>query len=809
MLPKKYNALETEKNWQEYWQKENIYGFDDKSDKKIYSIDTPPPTVSGKIHIGHIFSYSQAEVLARYKRMCGYNVFYPFGFDDNGLPTERFVEKKYGKKAESMSREEFNKLCLDTTHEYEEMFKELFISMGFSADWNHIYSTISDKALKTSQKSFIDLYKKGKVYYSESPALWCTECKTSVAQAEIETKELPSRFNHLRFSVKETGEEILIATTRPEFLAACVAVFVHPDDEKNQHLVGKTAVVPLFNIEVPIIADEKVELGKGSGIVMCCTFGDVTDIEWWKKYKLPLKKLVSDDGRVADWVDGYSGMKVEDARKQIIADLDAKGLLVKAEDLVHNVAVHERCGHPMELIVKRQWFIDIVKDKQKFLDAGDKINWYPAFMKERYVNWVKNVGWDWCISRQRYFGVPFPVWYCKDCGEIIIADEEELPVNPLSSMPKHACPKCGSTDFIPETDVMDTWATSSVTPQINSGWAVGDELFNKITPMTMRPNAHDIIRTWDFYTIIKSIYHFDNIPWENVMISGHVLAGKGEKISKSKSNSSMEPDQLRDRYSADVVRYWAVNGRLGNDIVLAEDEFKNGGKLVTKLFNASKFVLMHLQDYDKNSTVELLPMDKWILTKLNKTTEEFKGYMEKYEIGLGINCVEKFFWDFCDNYIEIVKDRLYKPEVHGEIARLSGQKAAYTALLAILKLFAPYFPHITEEIYQDYFAEKEGVKSIHITEFEDLSAYADETLLEKAEAVKEIIAQVRKYKSENNLSLKTEIETLTIKTSKQEIEFAKTVIGDMKTTCNARNIEFVEADETSIDIVLAEVEENN
>ena len=807
MLPKKYNALETEKKWQEYWQKENIYGFDENSNKKIYSIDTPPPTVSGKIHIGHIFSYSQAEVYARYKRMSGFNVFYPFGFDDNGLPTERFVEKKYGKKAESMPREEFNKLCLETTHEYEEMFKKLFISMGFSADWNHTYSSISDKAQKTSQKSFIDLYKKGKVYYSESPALWCTECKTAVAQAEIETKELPSRFNHLRFKVKETGEEIVIATTRPEFLAACVAVFVHPDDEKNTHLVGKTAVVPLFDIEVPIIADDKVELGKGSGIVMCCTFGDVTDIEWWKKYKLPLKKLVSDDGRVADWVEGYKGMKVEDARKKIIEDLDAKGYLIKAEDLVHNVAVHERCGHPMELIVKRQWFIDIVKDRQKFLDAGDKINWYPAFMKERYVNWVQNVGWDWCISRQRYYGVPFPVWYCKDCGEIIVADEDNLPVNPLSTKPEHACPKCGGKEFLPETDVMDTWATSSVTPEINSGWALNDSLFNKITPMTMRPNAHDIIRTWDFYTIVKSIYHFNNVPWENVMISGHVLAGKGEKISKSKSNSNLEPDELRDRYSADVVRYWAVNGRLGNDIILAEDEFKNGAKLITKLFNASKFVLMHLQDFDNSKEPELLPMDKWILAKLNKTTEEFKDYMEKYEIGLGINCVEKFFWDFCDNYIEIVKDRLYKPEVHGDAARLSGQKASYLALLSILKLFAPYFPHITEEIYQDYFAEKEGAKSIHITEFTDLSKYSDDTLLDRAEFIKDIVAQVRKYKSENNLSLKTEIETLTIKTTSKEIEFAKSVIGDIKTTCSARNVEFVESAENGIDIKLAEITE--
>lgn len=807
MLPKKYNALETEKKWQEYWQKENIYGFDENSNKKIYSIDTPPPTVSGKIHIGHIFSYSQAEVYARYKRMSGFNVFYPFGFDDNGLPTERFVEKKYGKKAESMPREEFNKLCLETTHEYEEMFKKLFISMGFSADWNHTYSSISDKAQKTSQKSFIDLYKKGKVYYSESPALWCTECKTAVAQAEIETKELPSRFNHLRFKVKETGEEIVIATTRPEFLAACVAVFVHPDDEKNTHLVGKTAVVPLFDIEVPIIADDKVELGKGSGIVMCCTFGDVTDIEWWKKYKLPLKKLVSDDGRVADWVEGYKGMKVEDARKKIIEDLDAKGYLIKAEDLVHNVAVHERCGHPMELIVKRQWFIDIVKDRQKFLDAGDKINWYPAFMKERYVNWVQNVGWDWCISRQRYYGVPFPVWYCKDCGEIIVADEDNLPVNPLSTKPEHACPKCGGKEFLPETDVMDTWATSSVTPEINSGWALNDSLFNKITPMTMRPNAHDIIRTWDFYTIVKSIYHFNNVPWENVMISGHVLAGKGEKISKSKSNSNLEPDELRDRYSADVVRYWAVNGRLGNDIILAEDEFKNGAKLITKLFNASKFVLMHLQDFDNSKEPELLPMDKWILAKLNKTTEEFKDYMEKYEIGLGINCVEKFFWDFCDNYIEIVKDRLYKPEVHGDAARLSGQKASYLALLSILKLFAPYFPHITEEIYQDYFAEKEGAKSIHITEFTDLSKYSDDTLLDRAEFIKDIVAQVRKYKSENNLSLKTEIETLTIKTTIKEIEFAKSVIGDIKTTCSARNVEFVESAENGIDIKLAEITE--
>ena len=806
MLDKKYKALETEAKWQQYWKDEGVYKFDENSDKEIYSIDTPPPTVSGKIHIGHIFSYSQAEIYARYKRMRGYNVFYPFGFDDNGLPTERFVEKKYGRKAESMSREEFNELCLKTTEEYEEMFRNLFISMGFSADWSHTYSSIEPKSQKTSQKSFIDLYKKGKVYFSESPALWCTECKTSVAQAEIETRELPSKFNHLRFKVKETGEEMVIATTRPEFLAACVAVFVHPDDEANAHLVGKTAVVPLFDIEVPIIADSKVELGKGSGIVMCCTFGDITDIEWWKKYKLPLKKLVSDDGRVAEWVPTYAGLKVEEARKQIIADLDEKGLLIKSEELVHNVATHERCGHPMEFILKKQWFIKIVEDKQKFLNAGDKINWYPSFMKERYVNWVENIGWDWCISRQRYYGVPFPVWYCKDCGEIIVADEEDLPVNPLSSNPKHACPKCGCNEFIPEADIMDTWATSSVTPQINSGWATNDSLFNKITPMSMRPNAHDIIRTWDFYTIVKSIYHFGNIPWENVMISGHVLAGKGEKISKSKTNAKTEPDELRDEYSADVVRYWAVNGRLGNDIVLADDEFKNGKKLVTKLFNASKFVLMHLQDYDKNSKVELLPMDKWILGQVAKVTEEFKNYMEKYEIGLGIGAIEKFFWDFCDNYIEIVKDRLYKPEVHGDEARLSGQKASYLALLAILKLFAPYFPHITEEIYQDYFREKEGAKSIHITEFEDLSEYIDEELIEKAEVIKEIITEVRKYKSENNLSLKTEITELVIEAEPKVVEFAKTVEGDIRTTCNATNIVYKEGKELKIEMKAAEVE---
>ncbi len=815
MLAKKYKAAESEKKWQDFWQEKGIYKFDEKSKQPVYSIDTPPPTVNGKIHIGHIFSYSQAEIMARYKRMKGYNVFYPFGFDDNGLPTERLVEKTHGIKAHDTTREHFTDLCLEETKELEKQFKKLFISDGFSCDWDHEYSTISPKAQKTSQKSFIDLYWKKKVYFSEAPALWCPECQTAIAQAELETKEIPSIFNYLKFYIDgEADNYVEIATTRPELLAACQCIFIHPDDENNKHLLGKKIRVPLFDFTVPVLEDEKVELGKGSGVVMCCTFGDLTDLEWYKQHKLTFKEAILQNGTMSDLCGKYAGLAILDARKAMIEDLKTQGYMIRQEEINHNVATHERCGTPMEITIKKQWFIDILSHKQEYLDAGDKINWYPAHMKSRYTNWVENLEWDWCISRQRYFGVPFPVWYCKSCGEIMVPDYEELPVNPLNDQPKKPC-KCGCTEFEPEKDIMDTWATSSVTPLINLDWYDDDKFRKEMMPMSLRPNAHDIIRTWDFYTIVKSLYHTGNIPWNDVMISGHVMASKGEKISKKKGNSSMEPADLISEYSADAVRLWTSSGSLGNDIVFSDEEFKNANKLINKIWNASKFVVMQLEGFEKTDDngnvvmlnpfkkedeVNLMVMDKWIISSYNLMLKRYEKYLEKYEIGLAIGELEKFFWSYCDDYIEIIKNRVYKPEIYGENARKSGLYAAYYTLLGMLKCFAIYIPHITEEIYQGYFVEHEDSISIHKSMIGPIEAsfeVASEEF-EAGEFAVEVISEIRKYKSERNLSLKEELGDIQV-TLDRDVDF-KDAINDIRATCSCGEIIVSKGDGFSVTV---------
>ena len=758
MLDKKYDSLVKEEKWLNYWKKNKIYEF--KPDyREVYSIDTPPPTVNGKIHIGHIFSYSQAEMIARYKRLRGYNVFYPFGFDDNGLPSERLVEKEQKKKAHEIGRESFSKLCYETTNKYEEEFQDLFSKLGVSTDWSMCYKTVSSSTIKISQNSFLDLIEKGHCYHKESPALWCNECLTSIAQAELETKTIRTTFNYVNFKTVEDNEIFTIATTRPELLPAIVCVFVNPDDDKNNHLIGKTAHIPVIDVNVPIIGDEKVAIDRGTGIVMCCTFGDQTDIEWWKKYNLPLKYIFTDDGRIMDSVPNYGGLKIKEARKQIVDDLQVGGYIVKIEELEHEVQTHERCGSEVEYTVMKQWFIDIMSHKEDFLRIGNEINWYPTHMHNRYEEWVNNVAWDWCISRQRYFGVPFPVWYCKECGEPIFASKEQLPVNPLTDTPSiEKCHKCGCKEFIPESDVMDTWATSSVTPLINMKYGEKDNYESILKPMSLRSNASEIIRTWDFYTIVKSYYHFGIKPWDNVMISGFVMANKGEKISKSKGNSKVEPLDLIKQFSADVVRYWAASGRLGTDITFSEETLLRGKKLVNKIWNVSKFVQMHLEDYQDKVFDDFEYIDKWILGNFIDMEKEYLKYLDNYEIGLALNILEKFFWNFCDNYIEIVKHRLYRPEEFGEKARYSGQKTIYILLYKLLQDFSIFFPFITEEIYQDIYHD---MKSIHITEIKSLNYSFDEEIV-NGNLMCEIISMVRGKKSSSNLSLKTIVKKLEI-----------------------------------------------
>lgn len=784
MLDKKYNTEEKENKWLNYWKDNSIYKFE-RDGRKVFSIDTPPPTVNGKIHIGHIFSYTQTEMIARYKRIRGYNVFYPFGFDDNGLPSERLIEKEQGRRAHEIGREAFSKLCYETTDKYEEEFQNLFSKMGVSTDWDIHYKTVSPQTIKISQRSFLDLVEKGHCYHKESPALWCNECLTSIAQAELETKTIKTTFNYIKFKTKETNEEFTIATTRPELLPAIVSVFVNPKDEKNKHLIGQTAHIPVLDIDVPIMADEKVALDKGTGLVMCCTFGDQTDIEWWKKYNLPLKYIFTEDGRIIDSVPNYGGLKIKEARKQIIDDLQAAGFVEKIEELDHEVQTHERCGKEVEYTVMNQWFIDTMNHKDDFLRIGEEINWHPAYMHTRYKEWVDNILWDWCISRQRYFGVPFPVWYCKNCKETILAKKENLPVNPLSDKPPvDKCPHCGCSEFIPDKDVMDTWATSSLTPMINMRYGEEKNYEDILKPMSIRTNASEIIRTWDFYTIVKSFYHFGTRPWDNVMISGFVMASKGEKISKSKGNSKVEPFDLIKTYGADVIRYWAGTGRLGTDIVYSDETLQRGKKLINKIWNVSKFIEMHLEDYEDKEFDNFEIIDKWILSKYKEMETQYIKYLDEYEVGLALNTIEKFFWNFCDNYIEIVKHRLYRPEEFGEEARYSGQKTIHTLLYKLLQDFSIYFPFITEEIYQELYHD---ARSIHLTTIKELD-YEFDKEASQVDKLVEIISLVRGEKTNNNVSLKTPVKNITISLDNNLKETLEKAMKDFKATLTIENI---------------------
>ncbi|TAL58355.1 MAG: valine--tRNA ligase, partial [Nanoarchaeota archaeon] len=653
----------------------------------------------------------------------------------------------------------FTNLCLAETKEAEQEMLNSWQRLGISCDWDWIYRTIDKTAIKTSQFSFIELYKQNRAYRKEAPSIWCPECATAIAQVELEDKETSSSFNDIQFMI-EGGEKITIATTRPELLAACVAIIAHPDDQRYKKFIGKKATVPIFNLQVPILADKRAQPEKGTGIVMCCTFGDQTDMEWWKAYNLPLRIVITTDGKLT--AKGYEGLRIKEARKKIIEDLQRLGLLKKQIEIKHIVNVHERCGTPIEFIVSKQWYIRYLDLKDKFLKLGEELKWYPEHMKNRYDNWVKGLQWDWSISRQRYFGVPFPVWYCNKCDEVNLAEKQDLPIDPLTSKPKKPC-KCGSTEFTPEKDIMDTWATSSLTPQIALKWVEDEEFFKKMYPMSLRPQAHDIISFWLFNTLVKGYFHHKQLPWKNAMISGWALDAKGKKMSKSKGNV-IEPQEMITKYSADALRFWASSTKLGEDLWFAEKEFVTGNRTITKLWNASRFVSVHFDNYDKRKSAAPTLLDRWIKTKLNKVIKICTESIEQYEyIHLRLD-TEKFFWQIlCDNYLEFIKDRLYNPDNYDEDEVQAAKNTLYEALLASLKLFAPIMPHITEEIYQHLFKEKEGIKSIHLSKWPKYNEKeVDEEAEKVGDVIVEMVAMVRKYKSQKQVSQKAPLESLTI-----------------------------------------------
>ncbi|MEG8229588.1 valine--tRNA ligase [Candidatus Rickettsia tasmanensis] len=809
-FPKNYNFTENEKKWQQIWQEKQIYAYNPNVAKEeTYVIDTPPPTVSGQLHIGHVYSYTQTDFIVRFQRMMGKNIFYPMGFDDNGLPTERLVEKQKQIKAYNMDRSEFIKICEEVVESEEEKFRSLFNQIALSVDWSLEYQTISPLSRKISQMSFLDLVQKGEIYRANQPILWDPVDGTALAQADIEDKEKISFMNYITFKT-EQGDPLTIATTRPELLPACVAVFYHPDDGRYKHLAGKSAITPLFNEQVPLLADPLVQQDKGTGLVMCCPFGDQTDITWWKTHNLPLKTIITKKGTIDfQHETSIDGLKIKEARTKIIDILKEQELLIKQEDITHTVKCAERSGAPLEILTVPQWFIKTISHKEELLKRANELNWHPKNMKIRLENWINAISWDWCISRQRYFGVPFPIWYSKRVGEegkILYADVTQLPIDPLKDLPMGY----SKEEVEPDYDVMDTWATSSVSPQlsthgISDDFAVNKDRHDKLFPMDLRPQAHEIIRTWAFYTILKAHLHQNTLPWENIMVSGWCLAEDRSKMSKSKGNV-LVPEKLLEQYGSDVIRYWSANSKLGADTAYSEDVMKNGKRLVNKLWNAAKFVFIHfdkLKGEDKK--VSLLDIkekitnefDKWMVNKLVELVKLATNELQNYEYANAMHLTEKFFWVvFCDNYLEISKTRSYDEENKNPQGQYSSILTLYHVMQTLLKLFAPFMPHITEELYQILYSEN----SIHVkgswVNYSDLNYEID---AKGAEGLLEILDIVRKFKAEQNLSIKAPIKLLEVSGIVLSAELAE----DLKNVTSAEEIQFeMKDDKIKVNIIL-------
>ena len=771
MLEQRPDFKKLENKWQDYWLKNKIYKFDNKLKKKVYSIDSPPPTLSAKsTHIGHAMSYTQFDFIGRYKRLIGYNVFLPMGIDDNGLPTERYVEKKLNINSRFVPRDEFNKIVMKELPEAREKMKEIFIRLGESYDWDLEYYTISKDSQRAAQLSFLDLYKKKLLSRREEPTIWCIRCGTATAQADIEPIERKTKLNYIDFEIKGGGT-IQIATTRPELLPACVGIFVNPKDKRYTKYIGKKASVPLFGREIPILKDDKADPNFGTGAVMICTFGDVTDIGWWKKHKLPLRIIINEHGILNENAGDYAGLKLQEAKEKILQDIGKK--LIKQEDITQQVSTCWRCATPVEFVVTKQWMIKLLGNKKDFLKRAKQLNWIPKYYQERYNQWVENLSWDWIISRQRHFGVPLPVWYDKK-GNVILPKENELPVEPLTDTPKGY----KKDELTPETDVLDTWMTSSLTPEFALGWGKKNNLM-KHFPMDLRPQAHDIIRTWAFYTIVKAHYHFGKLPWKNIMVSGHLLDSKGRKMSKSLGNV-IEPEEILGKYGADAWRYFVSTVDIGSDLSFQEKEILRGQKLVTKLWNVARFAEGKIKK-GKSSNV----IDKWILSRLSEVTKEYKQKFDNYDPINARRVLEDFFWhEFCDYYIEMIKYRLYG---QNKKDKSEAEGTLYTSLLTILQLWSPFIPHITEELYQELFEKTERIKSIHISQLPK-ETKIDKKSISCGNLAVTIIGEIRKWKSEKNMSMGAEVDKLVL--WYDNINSIKNIKNEIMSTMRIKDLEF-------------------
>ncbi|WPX97843.1 Valine--tRNA ligase [Candidatus Fokinia cryptica] len=778
-----------------FWNSSKLYQWQVASKREVFSIDSPPPTVSGYLHIGHVFSYSHTDFIARFKRMCGYNVFYSPGFDDNGLPTERLIEKEYNIAAHTVGKSDFIKKCSETIVKFHEQFKILLNIVGFTYDWNFQYSTISEKIQRLSQISFIRLYQKGIIYRKEAPVFWDHVDQTAISQAEIEDKEFVGKMYELAFLIdSDKQNNITIATTRPEMLYACKAVLVHPEDQRYETLVGKLCIVPISQHKVSIIKDESVDMQKGTGAVMCCTFGDTQDIEWWRTHQFTCTSVITKKGLMEN--SGLlNGMKIKVARSKILELLEAEGVIKNVMEVVQYVKCAERSGTPLEIIVTQQWYINVMQYKDVLMSQVHKINWYPEHMRIRAEQWIENLNQDWCISRQRYFGISFPVWYSKKVGEegkVILADETQLPLEPSKNLP-YGYEK---DDVIPDSDVMDTWVTSTLSPQINA--ALLEITEPAIFPFSLRTQAHEIIRTWAFGTIAQSLFHENSIPWHNIMISGWCLGKNHEKMSKSKGNI-IDPLVELKTHGADAIRYWAATAPLGTDISYSDDIIKDAKRFLTKLFHATKFCSQHLENMTvAPSNIENSlsigeveeTYDIWLLSELLSLTKSVFQHYNNFDYCHAMRAVSDFFWKiFCDYYIEIVKGRAYS--YHGTKAGNSAALTMYYTISTIIKLIAPITPYIAEEIFQKIILRNAKEKSnalnhdlslfsVHshdafpkyIIEMKEFITNNDITISESLN----VINIVRKFRSEHKIAMNKMMQKIILHT---DLAFPKSLIDDL------------------------------
>jgi valyl-tRNA synthetase len=757
-----YNQKALEEKWQKKWQEMKIYHFDFDSDKPYYSIDVPPRYASGPLHAGHAVHYTHIDFAARYKRMNDYNVFFPLCFDVNGIPIEERVERKLNITRKDIDRHEFTKLCSDFAEENIKIMTDQFIRLGESMDPTIYYQTNAEYYRRITQISFIELYKKGHIYKGKFPVNWCPRCMTAMADAEVVYSDRTTKLNTIKFYfTKEQDKQLLkyhsvgndekgtyieIATTRPEMLPSCQIVAVHPNDERAPWLIDQIVKVPSTDKEVKIVEDDAVDPDFGTGLVMICTVGDKEDLNWVFKYKLPLEMSIDEEGKMTEICSKYKGMKIIEARKAVIEDLQKDNILIKQENLDQNVGVCWRCKTPVEFINAEQWFLKTVSFKQKVLQESDAMNWYPEFMRIRLEDWVNSLEWDWVISRQRYFATPIPLWECEKCKEVVLARPEDCYLDPtIDKPPANSCPKCSGLLKGCE-DVFDTWMDSSISPLYNTFWYRDDKKFKKFYPMSLRPQAHDIIRTWAFYTILRCALLTDKKPFENIMMGGFILSEDGTPMHASLGNV-IDPLKVMDEYGTDAFRCYAASCALGDDNPFRKKDIIRGVKLLRKLWNVQQFICNVVKD-SKPETTELQDIDKWILSKYSKLVKICTEKMDIFDYSQSMKEVEYFLWhEFADHYIEMIKSSIYEKKNVDSI-----RYTLYTIGLGILKLFAPFFPHMTEEIYSNQYKKYENKNSIHISNWPE-SVLIDEEKERAGELVKNYISQARSWKSEQGIAL--------------------------------------------------------